>query len=91
MVGIKEAVSAANQFVNEVYSNTFPDLMLEEITRSDDDKYWLITLGFTRESTYRTPLHAAMGTALKERERVYKTVKVDAETGQPIAMQIRKP
>ena len=90
MVGIKEAVSAANQFINEVYSTTFPDLMLEEIARSEDDKYWLVTLGFTREATYRNALQAALGNASKERERVYKTIKVDVETGQPIAMQMRK-
>lgn len=87
MVDLKEAVSAANKFIKDAFSEDISDLQLEEISRSDDEKFWLITMGFFRKRAPQHTLEALVGT---RPERVYKSIKVDSETGQAVSMQIRK-
>lgn len=86
MIGIKDAVTVAKDFVLNVYEANLPDLRLEEVGRSDDEKYWLVTLGYTQERTSLPQLAKLMNPF----ERVYKTIKVDAEKGEAISMQIRQ-
>jgi len=69
MIGIKEAVSVAKEFAKTMFESDLPELRLEEVERSDDDKYWLITVGFTAEKkgahakTTEAKLKAAIKTA----------------------------
>ena len=87
MIEVKDAVKAAHQFVSDLFSEPLPDLRLEEVARSEDDKFWLITLGFNQQVQASSALQAALS---PRTERIYKSIKVDAETGRPVAMQIRK-
>ncbi len=87
MIEIKEAVSVAKKFMKDLYDplqNALDELVLEEIDQTEDGKYWLITLGFSREK----PIISMLSPTIQV-ERVYKTVKVDKGSGEPVAMQIR--
>jgi len=86
MVEIKRAVSIAKDFIINLNSELgdLNDLALEEISQTEDGKYWLVTMGFSRQ---KPPTSKLLPTY--QMERVYKTIKVDKETGEPVAMQIR--
>lgn len=86
MIGIKEAVNVAKDFVKNVFETDLPELSLEEVQRSDDDKFWLITVGFTRERNGLPQL----AKVVNPYERVYKTIKINAENGEAISMNIRE-
>ncbi len=96
MVGVKEAVIAAFNFLNDLYaSEELIDLALEEVELSDDEKYWLVTLGFTRQ--FSKPLELAtvspweaIGPKRTFTNRDYKIIKVDASTGKAESMRIRQ-
>ena len=59
-------------------------MLVEEVESSVDDgrPVWLVTLSVERPLS---PIGAALG-----RTRDYKTVKVDAETGNILSMKIRE-
>jgi hypothetical protein len=89
MVDVKQAVAKANEFIGILYPESLPDLMLEEVRHSEDDKYWLITLGFTRSlPAPHSPLLG--GLVSKSVRRDYKVIKVDAESGEPLEMLVRE-
>lgn len=87
MIEIKDAVATAKKFLKELYasSHSLKDLALEEIDQTDDGKYWLITLGYFREKSGISSILPVIQAV----ERDYKTIKIDKETGEPVAMQIR--
>jgi hypothetical protein len=87
MVDIKQAVTVANDFISHLYPEPLPDLALEEVQRSEDDKYWLITLGFSQIKPTASALQALAGS---QKGRVYKVIKIDAESGEPVSMLIRE-
>jgi len=86
MVEIKQAVSIAKDFVTNLNAELgdLNDLALEEISQTEDGRYWLVTMGFSRQKPSPSKLLPSY-----QMERVYKTIKVDKETGEPVAMQIR--
>ncbi len=86
MIEIKEAVNVAKNFVQSVFEGELPELRLEEVDRSDDNKFWLITLGFTSEKKGISQL----AKVINPLERIYKTIKVDAEKGEAVSMRIRE-
>lgn len=88
MIDIKEAVAAAQEFIGKLYPSV-SNFALEEVQRSDDLKYWLITLGFLREKP-PVKLFGQTIAASPQLERVYKLIKVNAENGEAVAMQIRQ-
>ena len=85
-IGVKEAVSAATIAIRELLAGEeLVDLRLEEVEQSEDERYWLITLGFTEEGsraafTFPRP---------SDYVRRYKVFKIDANTGKVVAMKIR--
>ena len=87
MVDVRKAVDKANEFIKYLFPEPLPDLMLEEVRRSEDDKYWLITLGFNRELP---AANATMRQLLPRFTRAYKVIKVDAESGEPLEMSVRE-
>ena len=90
MIEVKPAVAAAVASLKNFYGEP-ADLLLEEVERSEDGKYWLITLGFSAPfpSNPRNPLQQ-LGAALKSSVRVYKVIKIDADTGEFVSMKIRE-
>jgi hypothetical protein len=92
MIDVKQAVNTATQFMQNLYSDPLPGLMLEEVELSDDERYWYITLGYSQT---KTPSYGTLSNLKAfvdpEVTRVYKLIKVDAATGQPLSMKIRNP
>jgi hypothetical protein len=79
MIGIKEAVAQATSIVRNLYSEyKLVDLLLEEIELSDDERVWLITMGFTPPGS---KIPTVAGIQMGSRPRTYKRIRLDAETG----------
>jgi hypothetical protein len=88
MIGVKEAVKIAMSYLATLYEDKdLRDVLLEEVRLSDDDQYWLVTLGFSRPVP-TNPYLEAMGAESLKRE--YKVFEISAETGEVRSMQIRQ-
>ncbi len=75
LMGAKDAVSIALSYVQDMIPGIgYPTL--EEIELSEEEEYWLVTIGYDDRSVYPS-------------ERKYKIIKVDAVTGEVISMKIR--
>jgi len=98
MISIKEAIQIAKNYVREVYAESgeqISDIGLEEVNRSEDDRVWLITVGFTIPDKRRqeVALNENLGTllgGLSTLTRQYKVVHIDAQTGEPLMMKMRQ-
>jgi hypothetical protein len=78
MIDAKEAVKRAMAyFLNLVENKDLPGLELEEVEKSEDGLYWLITLSYVRR-------------VLLSEHRIYKQFKVEAQTGEVVSMTIRQ-
>ena len=91
---VKQAMRIAREYVEQVYADTqIRDVMLEEVSTSEDGSKWYVTIGFTRPELQLKPrLGDTAETALlvgRPLERDYKQVTVDDETGEVVSMQIR--
>ncbi len=78
---MREAVQKATATMRELYSeDQLQDLLLEEIelSRREIDPMWLVTMGFTRPRKFK-PLDAIVQP--QTADRVYKRIKIDANTG----------
>lgn len=90
MIEVKQAVAAAVENFKSLYPE-HSDLLLEEVDRSEDDKYWFITLGFAPvQSAQAANALSQLGAALRSSRRVYKVFKVAADTGEVLSMKIRE-
>ncbi|HEX5504344.1 MAG TPA: hypothetical protein VFW96_17090 [Thermomicrobiales bacterium] len=93
-IDVREAVRAAYDFMQGLYKDTtLPNLMLEEVELSDDEKVWLVTYGYTasEQDVEANPFAAALGgTRTTRPRREYKVIQIDAHTGRPVSMKIRK-
>ena len=93
MLDVKEAVQSAVTNLKQLYDGqTFSDLLLEEVERTEEDRYWNITLGFSiPETGSLTAMHGVFATLSgKGLKRVYKRFKIDAENGSMKSMTIRQ-
>ena len=92
MVDVKEAVAKARGYLQDMYQiEQFKDVLLEEVDLSEDNKYWNVTIGFTRlqESTSGGPMATLIGQSA-EFKREYKVFQIDAGTGDLRSMRSRK-
>ena len=92
MVDVKQAVSKAMDYLRDMYQiDQFKDVMLEEVDLSEDNKYWNVTIGFTRrqESTSGGPMATLIGQST-EFKREYRVFQIDAESGDLRSMRSRK-
>lgn len=93
MLTFQDAVKQAMEFYNSLPLAKKPtELLVEELTYSKEEQYYLVTLGYTVAVTMSgiNPLSAAMGVANTEYKREYKVFKVDAQTGEVLFMKIKK-
>jgi hypothetical protein len=92
---MKQAVTAAKDAIQSLYEDSpLPALALEEIELVSDagKERWAVTLGFYRPRPVSVNQGAVAGifqpiTQLENRD--YKTVYIDAETGEFVKMEIR--
>jgi hypothetical protein len=91
MIDVKEAVKKALAYLIDIIPDSdFIDPRLEEIESSDDGKNWFVTVSFIRRVPPVSDVERALGESLTPRERVYKIITIDAETGKPLSMKIRQ-
>ncbi|MCK4430434.1 MAG: hypothetical protein KAW19_03935 [Candidatus Aminicenantes bacterium] len=73
-----------------MYRGSFKNIRIEEVELSENDEYWLITLGYDIPSALRmSKFQEALGPPPRF-DRDYKLLKIDANTGEIISMKIRK-
>jgi hypothetical protein len=92
MVDVKQAVNKARGYLEDMYRiDQFKDILVEEVDLSEDNKFWDVTIGFTRlqESTSGGPMATLIGQSA-EFKREYKVFRIDAETGDLRSMRSRK-
>jgi len=91
MIDINQAFEAAKHFLERAYSNEENlDPSLEEVEISDDERYWNITLGFTRKAPPTTTLELLVGRGLAGPLRTYKVFSIHADSGQVKSMKIKQ-
>ena len=86
MVNVNEAIESAETFAKKVIDNPLTNIAVEEVELSEDEKTWLITLGWDE------PMKGVTSSALKSvigPERIYKVFYVDIETGNVNKMKLR--
>lgn len=89
-VDLQQAVVRAISAVQDLYKAQgydLSDLLLEEIQRTGD--VWQVTVGFTRPNTAKSDI-GAIGQALAGPRRAFKRVRIDANTGEFLGMEIRE-
>lgn len=101
-IDLRKAVQSVRDYIvefNDILENDLDGVMVEETELSEDDKYWLITIGFNRKIDPREQNIAAFGIAsgilAKEGKattikRDYKIFQVDSNTGEVVSMKIYK-
>ena len=92
MVDVKEAVGKAMDYLKDMYQiDQFKDVLLEEVDLSEDNKFWNVTIGFTRqqESTSGGPMATLIGQST-EFKREFKVFQIDAESGALRSMRSRR-
>jgi hypothetical protein len=99
-ISIKDAVGRAKNTLKDLYEDDPPRaLALEEIElmSENDRQLWAVTLGFQRRRdvtvvSNRNPIQEFLGQtpAMEVEHRVYKTVLIDANSGDFVKMDIRQ-
>lgn len=87
MIGVKDAIRCALQFLGEVLErDSVRDTRLEEVVLSEDETTWYITFSFFRGDS---PSDLALAIDRGPR-REYKIIEVSAEDGAVRSMKIRQ-
>jgi len=85
MIKVKTAVQIAFDLFKELKdTKKFEDILLEEVELSEDKNTWLVTLGFYRQMP-SVNIMESLGS--KKYIRTYKTLEIDAASGEMIAMK----
>lgn len=84
IISAKEAALNAKNFFTDIVGADNVNITLEEISLSEDKKYWFITLGIHTPTD--NPVLLAQG--LKELLN-YKKFKIDAKSGEVKSMDIK--
>ena len=92
MIDIKQAVHAAEKFFKELYDKeTLKNFLVEEVDLSEDEKDWVVTVGFDfGETQVSEPALFTSKSSSPRAGRVYKEVRIDKETGEPLSIKPRK-
>jgi hypothetical protein len=83
-LSIAEAAHVATTHLKTLFPAA-EGISLEEVEISDDDRFWLITLGFQETTTGKELLQRLGGNA-----RQYKIFKINRESGEVRSMKIRE-
>lgn len=79
MLDAKEAAGKALKYFQELYPHLGGPILLEEIERTEDGKFWLVTLSYA----------AVPGDVFVLSRREYKVFKVNDDSGEVVSMKIR--
>jgi hypothetical protein len=90
MIDIRTATLAAINYIDSIQDllkSSLENLNLEEAEISEDEKLWLITLGYDKPNN---DINASVLSTLRITPREYKLIKVKADTGDVVGIGIRK-
>jgi hypothetical protein len=97
-IDVKQAVRLAKEFAAGIYEKErISRLGLEAVERTEDGKYWLVTLGFARpwsakprkQDVLKSFDETMRGIVREPRlEREYKVFRVDAQSGAVVGMEM---
>ncbi|MHB1377602.1 MAG: hypothetical protein ACYCXB_09335 [Candidatus Humimicrobiaceae bacterium] len=88
MIDVKEAARISINYFSEIpgYSEYAKSSIIEEVELTEDEKYWLVTLG------YKIPINEGpfdiMGLGVKYSMK-YKVFKINADSGKVYSMKIK--
>jgi len=94
---VKQAARLALRYFADLYpGGLFTDVALEEVEMSEDERFWMITLGFNVPNP--PPSVTALGKSIADvfgppppkLVRKFKVFKVDTHSGKVVSMRIRK-
>lgn len=87
----KEAVKIAIEHVRDLFeSEKISNLGLEEVEYEENERSWVVTVGFSRPWDFPTgPLAAAISNHLKPDRRDYKTVRIRESDSKVISVKNR--
>lgn len=89
MVDVKEAATISLEYIQELFSkDEIRDISLEEVEISEDEKWWIVTIGFTKQMTQ--PLNPMEAMSGPKYTRFYKELKIDSENGRVRSMRNKK-
>ena len=89
MISFKEAAKKAYEFIKEVpgYEDK-GEILVEEVEKTEDGCFWLITLGYLVPANYGSP-SLRLFTINPEYKKEYKRFKINVDTGEVESMTIR--
>ena len=82
MIDVKDATRIATEHFAELYQGTYQNLAVEEVELSEDEKHWLVTLGFSVQGLQ------SMTAASTTRE--HKEIRVATDSGRVVSMRIKR-
>jgi hypothetical protein len=90
-IDVKGAVKVASSYLEQLYDKQLlQDVLLEEVRRSEDDRYWLVTMGFSRPLPPRTLFEKMVSDSGPVMKREYKIFEIDSTNGEVRGMRIRE-
>jgi hypothetical protein len=83
LISIKRAVTTAQEFVADMFPEA-RDIRLEEVAYLENYDEWEVTLSFPsgEEKTFAN--------ALAGQPRLFKTVRINANNGEPLSLKVFK-
>ena len=70
MISIKEAAQRAADFCQQIFPDA-QDVLLEEVERDDQDKFWFITVSYLATAAKRTGTVISGGTMQQAMEQLF--------------------
>ena len=83
---VRAAVQAAQQFASNLFPSFHYRASLEEIEKTEDGKFWLVTLGF---EPVKTGPGKSLNDILNPPKERFKIFKVSAKNGAVVSMKMR--
>lgn len=88
-IDVKTAVKSALKFFCESFKSVhLSNVQLEEIELSDDERHWLITVGYDNPADISAPTGKFLLPNSRP-ARKYRVVRVDTSTGRAVSVKIR--
>ncbi len=82
-IDVKAAVKIATAYFDQLLQHAYSDLAVEEVERSDDGRYWQVTLGYALTDP-------SFPSYLTNKSRDFKVITIDASSGEPTSMKVKK-
>lgn len=94
MIDIRHAANSAVNYIQgiqDLLQTSLENLRLEEAEISEDEGFWLITLGYDKPERKPASLSGGMNLDFSRYpNREYKLFKIDVKSGEVAAMKIRE-